>query len=1556
MSSINIDWNAIRPFNGSRASAFEQLCAQLARAESPAGSRFERKGTPDAGVECFAVLADGNEWGWQAKYFDALDDAQWPQLDASVKSALEKHPRLVRYFICVPLDRPDARINRRRSAKERWDDHVAKWTRWATDRGMVVEIVYWGSHELLERLTRPEHVGRVRFWFNIRGFDKEWFEARLDEALRTAGPRYTPQIHIELPIAAKLDAFGRTQGFFDRVKNHARDLRKKLRYFKYSVPKVSDPTLDGLFVDVSTKVQAVLSELGAVTMQPTGVLPFQRIAEQAAVAGASADKLGELLVEKERTHDTGTSVAGTSATTTSRASNPFRDCRYNLGALSSQLRIVREALADAKSFAGNSLLLLSGAAGIGKTHLLCDVAQQRVAAGWPTVLLMGQRFTSKAAPWVQALQQLDLPGDSVEEFVGALEAAAQAAGCRALVMVDAINEGSGRAIWPANLPAFLAQVERSSWIGVVLSVRSSYEEVLVPKDIRARAAHVMHHGFAEHEYDATRTFFVYYGLELPSTPLLAPEFRNPLYLKTLCQGFQAKGERRLPRGFHGITESFNLYLGAINLRLAPTLGFNPKDDLVGHALDAFTKALVTSDERWLTRRNAQKAVDALLPGRDFERSLYHGLVVEGVLIEDIAQRENAKDDEVVFIAYDRFGDHLVANVLLDEHLDKDNPASAFSNGTPLAFLWDVSRYTAPGLLEAMCVQVPERTGKELISLAPKAIDHWGIGDAFRQSLVWRAVSAFTEGTREALNEVIRSQHDSDDTLDVLLTIATLPGHPFNAKFLDRRLRRDPMPDRDAWWSTYLHRAWGEHGAVDRLVDWALSVVHGAELDDEAVDLAATALAWMFTTSNRFLRDRATAALVNLLTGRLGSVTRLVERFADVDDPYVAERVYAVAYGTAMRSHDSVEVWALATCVYARAFENGTPPAHILLRDYARGVVERALHLDADLPIDEGRIRPPYISEWPAIPTEEEIKSLLPDWTRGGYDDRDTEWARNRIGSSVMDDDFARYVIGTNSSPTSSDWLALRLEDPSWQSVDARIAGLVEGFSEKERSAWEAFTATDDVLRQKQLEIRFASFRRAIEGEGSADGDAAASETDVADVPDVERAKKERDAALAALRASLSDDHARSISALMAEKDSDEERGRPPHFELRQIQRYVLWRVFDLGWTTERFGEFDRYLIGYRGRDASKAERIGKKYQWIAYHEIMALVADHFQYREKYREEEGDKVYEGPWQISMRNIDPSCILRALPGGTSWNGHPQSWWGASRYENWGVPPDFRDWTRYYGDLLRVEDLLRVSRPDNASHWLNLHGYFHWRQQPPADKESEDVERRELWYLVMGYLIRARDTDTFVRWAEDVDFWGRWMPEPPEIWRMFLGEHGWAPASRYFEKPYFGDKRWTQPSQGCPVELRTCAFEYLREARGFDCSVDESYTLRLPTSDLVTGIGLRWSTNGADFIDATGRLAAFDPTAHASGPSALLLREDLTREFLAREGLSICWAVLGEKRVTGPGFDAKYHASLRMSGAYILGRRGPDGFLKCMLSDREAAGTESSSGPYHVIRTSG
>jgi len=153
---VPVEWNRLRPWNGSQDTAFEELICQLASYEpAPSESTFFRKGTPDAGVECFWKLPKGLEYGWQAKFFTFTpSSSQWRQVDSSVKTALEKHPALKQYTICMAVDRADARLDGKKSFLDRWTEHVRKWDSWAAAKSMRVDFRYWGSHEIAERLSR----------------------------------------------------------------------------------------------------------------------------------------------------------------------------------------------------------------------------------------------------------------------------------------------------------------------------------------------------------------------------------------------------------------------------------------------------------------------------------------------------------------------------------------------------------------------------------------------------------------------------------------------------------------------------------------------------------------------------------------------------------------------------------------------------------------------------------------------------------------------------------------------------------------------------------------------------------------------------------------------------------------------------------------------------------------------------------------------------------------------------------------------------------------------------------------------------------------------------------------------------------------------------------------------------------------------------------------------------------------------------------------------------------------------------------------------------------
>ena len=1437
--AVNVDWRSIRPLNGGRDKGFEELCSQLARSEVADCARFVRKGSPDAGVECYAIFGNDSECAWQAKYFLTLGDSQWPQIDRSVRTALQKHPRLTHYVVCLPMDLPDARVPGQESALAKWNSHVEKWAKWASERGMMVDFAYWGSSELLERLSSPEHIGRLRFWFGTTGFDDGWFARRFEEARDTAGPRYTPEVHVDLPIAGRFEAFGRTNHFFDRtialIRGLATEWASACSPGPSRLGKEWDPGVeaairafgnDAVVQTAKATIEKAIDEIvaagSAMEVQPSGTLPFNCTADKVAAVEAAVDGVVEHLSTRQTQH------------------RAFSQYRYQFETFAGKLRKVREELREAQRWGGAKVMIVRGQTGTGKTHLLCDITRRRLAEGCPSVLLLGQSFTSDSAPWPQAAELLDASDSSAAEFVGALECAAQAAGVRALVLIDALNEGRGLSVWQTHLPGFLAHFTRSDWVGIVISIRSSYDG-LISEEVREHAVVATHRGFGEHSYDAMRTFFTYYGLDLPSTPLIAPEFGSPLFLKTLCLGLQGQGETRLRKDIHGITGIFSLYISSVDKRVATRLGLSPWKKMAEKALRALCSAFPTASERWLAVEAAEALVNGLLPGRPYEESLYRALVIEGLLVQDVSgARRRREGREIVFIAYERIADHLVSKTLLETHFDGANAMGAFAPGGGMAEVVD-GGYATQGIREALCIQLPERTGREVTDLVPRLAQTEDFAEAFTQSLVWRHATTFSERTSDLVRTRLEpGRRDLSSILDALLTLATTPEHPLNARFLNARLRQDEMPARDVWWSTYLHHATAGGRPARRLQDWALAVSPTMQLDDDVVELSAMTLAWMLAASNRPARDRATKSLVNLLTGRLAAAARLVDEFEDVDDPYVVERVYAVAYGVATRSHDPAEVKILAEHVYARVFAIGVPPANILLRDYARGVVERALYLGSLIDVDVTRIRPPYNSAPPVFPSEEDVAPLLPSSEHSPSKREDEDWARSHIGHSVLEGNLHLGLRDTWGC--SGEWLSLGLDQPAWQEPSIPENGA----------------------------------------------------TDPTPVPVLGHS---------------------------------------------QIDRYVLRRVFELGWTTDRFGKFDRaWDLDGNGQFSTK-ESIGRKYQRIAYHEVLGLIADHFQYREYPADVARDHRYVGPWQNWLRDIDPTRA-GTLPGEMAWSyrqGHSRVWWTAGGYDGWEDVDRLENWAQRQDDLPRIEDLLMVRSPEEGTRWLNCSSYFRWRQGPPVGRKPFEVERGEVAWWITAHMTRAEDAEAFVEWGSAQPFLGAGIEDVDEVYNVFVGEHGWAPAAVYSQTPLGGLLKRARPSRNVPFRLEAVATKYPFRFGLADGPGSAGEWLQLPVQKIIRGGRLRWSGHAADFVDPHDNVATFDPSAHEAGPSALLVREEFVRELLNRHSLGMVWTVVCQKSI---GFlnPAPGYPFLRISGAYRLSEAGPVGFMRPEVMGQE------------------
>jgi len=380
------------------------------------------------------------------------------------------------------------------------------------------------------------------------------------------------------------------------------------------------------------------------------------------------------------------------------------------------------------------------------------------------------------------------------------------------------------------------------------------------------------------------------------------------------------------------------------------------------------------------------------------------------------------------------------------------------------------------------------------------------------------------------------------------------------------------------------------------------------------------------------------------------------------------------------------------------------------------------------------------------------------------------------------------------------------------------------------------------------------------------------------------------------------------------------------FDLSIAQRWIFQKVIELGWTPELFGEFDS-RVNPRMRNAHKAERIGKKYQWIALHEFLARVSDNFCFSGN-RWSNEPQIYRGPWQIGRRDIDPSCLIRLE--NQDRDLAQQAWWCPVDHANWEAETDNVSWLKKDIDLPSVESLIQVTDPHSNNKWLTLNGSYEWQEPTPIGEDTYEAPRRRVWYIINSYIVKKSYSEDFFGWLKEQDFMGRWMPEPSDFYHVYIGEYPWAST---FRTEY--SSGWTKDWRGSKIPYPVvvpCA-RYMWES-GFDCSNDETVSMNLPSSWLVHELGISGAREKSKFVSSNGDMIAFDPSVDNTGPSALLISELALMEFLRENDYEVFWTVLGEKGFIGGSFSGTEQKSrLELSGACRL----ESGNVRCSITNR-------------------
>ncbi len=954
-----VNFNNILPIDGDQRAGFEEFICQLARKEkNPKFIEFTRLGNPDGGLECYWQLDDDSIVGWQAKYFmTAFGTSQWNQIEKSIEDAVNNFKKfnLKKIIVAVPTDAP---FKMNKTLK----DKIKKWKEFENARDDL-EIEFWGESEIIERISTPEMEGFKSFWFGELELPSHWFKEQAENTILSFKNKYNPDLSIKTGNEKYFNSLSRNESFRQYFFNEINQYLYSLRDYSWSCnDKINRLNLEELNnLNFNSNFETNMEEIKQILlnfeeryfqMDKLDIVKINRHIENISNLSLNLEKIIDSLQDNAKKDD----------------EKLLKNLYFSNIRFKNSLNQFKTFLeSEEVNVINNPFIIFNGDAGIGKTFLFVQTLDEKIKNNENCILLFGHQFSNNQNPRITIMDELDLRNFNFENFLDALECKAQIQKSRILILIDALNESQSINLWNNYLTQILNSISKRKWIGCALSIRKEYfDDLELHEKFNEIVSNVTLEGFKYNTQEVILKYFDYYNLPVNNSQLFRHEFYNPLFLKLYCETIS---NDRTIKDLNGLINLFEAYFKSINKNLSSIYNYPNEINLVKKSL---LKLIEKGIYGGLKFEEAYDIVFNFLKDYNFATNFLNSLIDEGLLI-----RLKWRNLEGVYITFQLLADYLNVEYLLNNK-NLEEFCSLFSKYPESGVILHPDiEFSDEEILNMLSIYIPEKFGKEFYSIIPENLkEDYNIIESFVYSLKWRCYSINDNILDYIKNNVLKYHGTADDFLKTLIYLAPIENHLLNAEFTHKFLFNMSLPDRDYLWTIFINKDYMESDDLETIVKFCFTNSF-TNYSDNSVKLYSIILSWFLTSSHRKLRDYSTKALVYILKNRIDVLIEILKQFENVNDPYVYERLFAVAYGCTLLNTNNSNLDRLAIYVYEVIFNvEGEIYPNILLRDYAKNTIEYILNL-MDIPeINLDKIKPPYFQEnFPEIPSDDEIRLL-----------------------------------------------------------------------------------------------------------------------------------------------------------------------------------------------------------------------------------------------------------------------------------------------------------------------------------------------------------------------------------------------------------------------------------------------------------------------------------------------------------------------------------------------------------------------------------------------------
>ncbi|MHB9838032.1 DUF4062 domain-containing protein [Paraburkholderia terrae] len=352
------------------------------------------------------------------------------------------------------------------------------------------------------------------------------------------------------------------------------------------------------------------------------------------------------------------------------------------------------------------------------------------------------------------------------------------------------------------------------------------------------------------------------------------------------------------------------------------------------------------------------------------------------------------------------------------------------------------------------------------------------------------------------------------------------------------------------------------------------------------------------------------------------------------------------------------------------------------------------------------------------------------------------------------------------------------------------------------------------------------------------------------------------------------------------------------FDISLAGRFVAWNALALGYTGERFDAFD---TGYETQQLNRmgnighTERIGKKYQWIGWHTLLAFLVDNYELRPS--SYDGTPSFRGPEFFGVETYDPARWLHGATRTESSSNHDDVW-GLPDTFIWPSPDkaSMHAWIHSEERDPRPADIVELLSGLPSSwgpkSWIRAAAEHVWTTScAPGYWGLGYSFHADLWIQLVPVLVRAPDFPILLDWLDScsehqssdgrLDFYAE-SDVPMSEWPDFQGE--WDCG---FNTP---DEYSRQGKLGVP-------FRIFAAECGHPDKNDEQAPVILPAPSLFREWALKLQMNQSLIRDKSD--VVFGLSNALSQRSVLFANVNVLLSLLQESDFRLVWFVRGERR---------------------------------------------------------